>query len=145
MFGLGWQELLILLIIGGVIGGLVIATKRRKIVHVAAGLGLFQGLANVAFAVSGGPPGYVPQDRVDASVAVVWMLAQGIAMIIFAAATWRGKLYGAYGLVVIALLYALVSLVEKGAPGWIIPPLIYAFAVASIHRTRRTPPATQAT
>jgi hypothetical membrane protein len=143
MFGLGWQELLILLILAGLIVGLVLAANRRKLVHVAACLGFLQGLANVAFGVLGGPPGYMAQDRFQASVAVVWMLAQGVAMIIFAIATYRRKLYGAYGLLVIALLYAVLSLVEKGTPGWIIPPLIYLFAIGSLHRARRTPQAAQ--
>ena len=144
MFGLGFQELLILLIIGGPIVGVVVATKRRKVVHVAAGLGFLQGLANVAFGVLGGPPGYTAQDRLEASIAVVWMLAQGVAMIVFAIATYRRKLYGAYGLLVVALLYAVLSLVEKGTPGWIIPPLIYLGGVLSLHRARRTSPAAQA-
>lgn len=113
------------------------ATKRRKLVHVAASLGFLQGLANIGFAALGGPPEYRPQDQFEAPVAVVLMLLQGLAMIIFAVATYRRKLYGAYGLLIIALLYAMVSLVEKGTPGWIIPPLIYLSAVVSLHRARR--------
>lgn len=143
MFGLGWPELLILLIIAGLIIGLVVATKRRKLAHVAAGLGLLQGIAIVGFAVFGGLPEYMPQDQFEASVAVVLTLVQGLAMIIFAVATYRGRLYGAYGLLIIAVLYVLGSLVEKGTPGWIIPPLIYLFAVVSLHRARRTPPPTR--
>ncbi len=111
--------------------------KRPKLVFVAVGLGFLQGLANVGFAVVGGPPGYMPQDPFGTSVAVALMLLQGLAMIVFAVATYRRRLYGAYGLLIVALLYALVSLAQKGTPGWIIPPLIYLAAVVSLHGARR--------
>lgn len=137
MFGLGWQELLILLIILSLIVGGVVAAKRGKLAQVAAGLGFLQGLANIAFGVLGGPGEYTPRDQFEAVTAVLLMLVQGLMMVIFAVATYKGKLYGAYGLLIVALLFALLSLVQKGAPGWMIPLVIYLLAVASLHRTRR--------
>jgi len=138
MFGLGWQEALILFVIAGLIIAFVVAIKRGKLVPVAAALGFVQGLLNLVFAALGGPPEYRPQDQSEAAVAVVLMAFQGLAMIFFAVATYRRRLYGAYGLLVIAFLYALISLIEKGTPGWIIPPLIYLSAVVSLHRARRS-------
>jgi hypothetical protein len=118
-----------------------LVSKRRKLVGLAAGLGLLQGLTNVGFALFGGPPGYKPRDQIEAAVAVVLMILQGVAMIIFAVATYRGKLYGAYGLLLIALLFALLSLVQEGKPGWIIPPVIYFLAAWSLHSVREKPKA----
>jgi len=139
MFGIGWQELLILTAIAGVIIGVILAAKRRKLVHLAAAIGFLQGLANVGFAVFGGAQEYHLHNQFQASVAVIFMLVQGAAMVTFAVAAYRGRLYGAYGLLIFALLYAVLSLIATGTPGWIIPPLIYSLAVISLHRAGQRP------
>ncbi len=145
MFGLGWQELLILAIVAVPIIVIILVAKRGKIVSVAAGLGLLQGLANIGFALFGAPAGYIPQGEPDASVAITLMLVQGPALIVFAVATYRRKLWGAYGLLIMALLSALLLLLENVKSGWLIPilvTLIYVLAVRSLHRPRATPQAT---
>ena len=112
----------------------------------AAGLGFLQGLANIGFALFGAPAGYIPQGQPDTSVAVTLMLVQGPALIVFAVAIYRRHLWGAYGLLIITLLSALLSLVEKVKSGWPIPiviTLIYVLAVGSLHRARGIPPATR--
>ncbi len=146
MFGLGWPELLILLIVVVPIIAVILVAKRGKIVPVAAGLGFLQGLANIGFALFGAPAGYIPEGQPDASVAVTLMLVQGPALIVFAVATYRGNLWGAYGLLIITLVSALLSLVEKVKSGWLIPiliTLIYVLAVGSLHRARGTLQATR--
>jgi hypothetical protein len=66
------------------------------------------------------------------------MLIQGPALIIFAVATYRGKLWGASCLVIVAILSALVSLVKGVKAVWLIPiTLTYVLAVGSRVREHR--------
>ena len=123
---------LILLFVVVPIIAVIVLAERGKIVPAAAGLGLLQGLAKIGFALFGASERHVPQGQPVASVAVSLMLIQGPVLIIFAVATYRGKLWGASGLVIIAILSALVSLVEGVKAVWLIPiTLTYALAVGS--------------
>ena len=144
MLGLGWQELLIVLILVTPIVGVILAAKRGKIVSVAAGVGVLQGLANIGFALFGGPLGFLPQDQSEAAVVAALMLVQGPAMIVSAVATYRQKLWGAYLLVTIAVVADLMLLVERAKSGWLIPllvTLLYVLAVRSLRRAREAPKA----
>src|SRR5262245_4668041 len=132
MFGLGYQEALLLAIIAGLIIAVVVAIKRKKVVTVAATFGCLQGLMGLLIAVTGGPS----QTQLQPSVAVALSAFQGIAMILFAQATYRRKLYGAYGLLVIVVVHIILSLSNGGSPGWILPDVFYLSAVVSLHRAR---------
>ena len=115
------------------------AEANAIVLKVAAGLGVFQGIFNLAFAAIGGPSEFKPQDQFEGTIGIVLMIAQGLMMVVFAIATYKGKLYGAYGLAAIGILYVVLSLSTPGRPGWIIPPLIYLGAVVSLHRARPSP------
>jgi hypothetical protein len=113
------------------------AGKVGKLTLFAAGLGLFQGLANIVFGALGGPPDFRPQGL---SLAVGLMVLQGGAMIVFSVATYQGRPWAAYGLSAIAILFVAMSLGTEGTPGWIIPPLIYLGAAVALHRAVRPVP-----
>lgn len=110
--------------------------KPAWLIGTAAGLGFLQGLFNLVLGIVGGPPGFQAQDRLEATVAVILMILQGVAMLVFSVATYKRKRWGAYGLCAIALLFVAMSLYTKGSPGWIIPPLIYLGAAVSLHRAQ---------
>ena len=114
-----------------------VRSSRSAFTWLATGLGFLQGLFNLGFGIVGGPPGFHANDRLEAAVAAVLMVLQGVVMLVFAGATYKRKPWGAYGLFAVALLFVLVSLYTKGSLGWIVPPLIYLGAAISLQRARQ--------
>jgi hypothetical protein len=121
-----------------------VTTQVRKplLVRFAAGLGLVQGLMNLVLGILGilnpnaadGIMGIQIGDLASA------MALQGGLMTFFAVAIVRGKLWGAYGLLAVSLLYIADSLYANGSP-WIIPALLNLGAVIALHRAKfRVPP-----
>ena|SRR2546425_12139170 len=123
-------EVVILALIAGPIAGVMFLAKHGKIVGLASGLGFAQGLLNLLFGIVGATSGI--------GSAVVMTLLQGGAMIVFAVAAYKGRLWGLAGLCVITPLYVVLSVVTTGSAGWIIPVLIYFTALISRYRAQRT-------
>jgi hypothetical protein len=144
MFGLGWQEFLILLILALPIIGVIVVVKRGKIIPLAAGVGFLQGLANIGFALFSDPLGLLPQDQSEAAIGMALMVVQGVAMIAAAVATYRNKLWGAYLLLIMAVISDVNFVLAGARSGWLIPilvTLLYAMAVRSLRRTSEAPKA----
>ncbi len=140
MFGLGYQELLILLIILLPIIGIIVALKRGRVVPLAACVGFLQGLANIVFALFD-PFGMLPQDRSEAAIDIVFMLVQGVAMITAAVATYRSKRWGGYLLLIVAVIADLNFIFGGARSGWLIPVLVTVLYAMAVRALRRTPDA----
>src|SRR5438552_8718360 len=141
MSRVGILQLLVLLLGLGVIGLGIVMTWKGKLRIFAAGLGVFQGLFGIALAARGAPPsdrlaplGYPAQ--LETAVLVALLILQGVTMLAFAVATYKGRLWGAYGLcVVVILVNVMWLLLARTFTGFVVL-LVYAGAAESIRRAR---------